>query len=189
VQVSVAIEHPSATFRTGLIGASGEGWKAATRDDAEVILVSVHDEDAWTEIGVLVARDQLSVVAMIPGLDPAAFRRALSAGVEGVVDENAGPEIIIRAAEAARHGEVVVAAEMARQLASGLRRMPRRALTQAEVDVMQGLADGKTLRYLAESLGWGERTVRRRLQNACLKLGVPTRSEAIKVAAASGIIQ
>jgi two-component system response regulator DesR len=129
------------------------------------------------------------VVALVPDLVVGNYRRALAVGVDGVCDADLPPEMIARVVDAAVSGEVTLPAEMARRLAAGSSPEGRSpSLSADEQALLQGYADGTSIPDLAKKEFLGERTVRRRLQNICLKLGARSRSEAIKRATQLGII-
>jgi DNA-binding NarL/FixJ family response regulator len=91
---------------------------------------------------------------------------------------------VVRAAVA---GEVVLPAEVARQLAG----RPRPAdieLAGEEIAFLQRLSEGATVVQLAADFYLAERTVRRRLQNIYLRLGAAGRTEAVKRASQLGLV-
>lgn len=127
-------------------------------------------------------------LALLPEFDVALYRDALRESVSGVVDGSLPAPIIEHVAQAALTGEVVLPLEVARRL------LPDRPvdhdveLTDEEADVLRGYAAGETTSQLAERLFLSERSVRRRLQNASVKLGATTRQQAVGEAIRRGII-
>ncbi len=185
------VSHPSAAYRRGLGSALADDVYDVLEDieghPADVVLLYV-DGDAWDRVERLVS-DEPVVVALLPDLDVGAYRQALALGVDGICDANLPPEMIARVVDAAVAGEVRMPAETARRLASGGGSEVRpRHLTEEERALLQQHADGASIAELARDQYLGERTVRRRLQNVCVKLGTRTRPEAIKRATQLGII-
>jgi DNA-binding NarL/FixJ family response regulator len=63
------------------------------------------------------------------------------------------------------------------------------SLTEREVEVLTGLANGKTHRQLAKELAISEKTVATHIQRIFPKLGVHSRAEAVAAAYQRGIIE
>ncbi len=53
-------------------------------------------------------------------------------------------------------------------------------LSDIEIGLLRGIVEGETIAALADGFHFSERTVRRRLQSAYLKLGVDDRTAAIR---------
>jgi DNA-binding NarL/FixJ family response regulator len=186
VDQSLFVLHSSQAFIEGLNASTPTTWKwTDVVSDPSVILVEVHDGESWDQLASL-ASEHAVVVGVLPNLWIENYRHALALGAGGVADTHSDPPIIWRVLDAAVHGEVLLPREAARILAGG--RVPALALSDLEVELLQALSEGMTLAQIASSEGWGERTLRRRLQNACIKLEARNRAEAIKIAAKLGII-
>jgi DNA-binding NarL/FixJ family response regulator len=73
---------------------------------------------------------------------------------------------------------------------SGRARKARSAtgISSSEAEVIRLFSQGLTVAAIAYRLDISERTVRRRMSNACARLGVSTSIEAVVVAVRSGII-
>jgi DNA-binding NarL/FixJ family response regulator len=183
--IPFAILHPSASYRRGLGAALVEaGFQdAAPRDIArwlaeprsKIVVVG----DGTEEAIIAGAPPATTVVALIPVLEVVRYRRALSAGADGVAQVDTDPSIIADVVASAVAGEVVLPAEMARQLA-GRARPTDIELTPEEQGMLQRLSQGATVVRLADEFYLSERSVRRRLQNVYLRLGVTGRAEALK---------
>lgn len=189
----LVVLHPSASFRRGL-GAALAGdsfaldapenlseWLADT--GRRVVVVADGSEatvmvesGSWTTTVVLVATLELD-----------AYRRALAAGAHGVAHVDADPDTIAHVVRAAIAGEVVLPAEIARRLAG--RPQPKELqLTPEEVSLLQRLSDGATVVQLADDFFLAERSIRRRLQNIYIRLGVTGRAAAVKRASQLGLL-
>jgi len=171
------------------------GWRVTTDppSDAErsstVVVHYCDSESAWAAAEIAAASDVLGVVAVIMTLDRTLYRRALAAGA-GVVHHDTSTEIMAQVIESAGHGEALVPMHVARQLvtepdpadATGAA-----ALTALESGLLRGVIDGETVVSLAERFHFSERTIRRRLQSAYLKLGVDDRTGAIRLVERDGL--
>ncbi len=184
-----AVDHPSASFRHGVASALDparfevvEGEEAA---DADVVLMLMTSDDT----SLTPEASGATVVALVEELAPHLYRRALALGADGVCHDQLPPDVIVDVVDAAVSGEVTLPAEVARRLAvAAPERSAPQLLTDEERGLLQRHADGASLTELARTEHLGERTVRRRFQNICLKLGADTRAEAIKRATQLGII-
>lgn len=172
------------------------GWRVITdapSDSERSAAVVVHycdTESGWSDVETTAASDALGVVAVIMTLDPALYRRALSVGA-GVVHHDTSTEIMAQVIESAGHGEALVPMHVARQLVTERDTAPSTgvaALTTLESDLLRGVIDGETMVALAERFHFSERTIRRRLQSAYLKLGVDDRTGAIRLAERDGLL-
>ena len=67
--------------------------------------------------------------------------------------------------------------------------MTRVQLTPRELSALQLMADGKANKEIAADLGISERTVKTHLGHLFEKLGVTSRTEAVKVATRRGLVR
>jgi two-component system response regulator DesR len=188
--------HPSAAYRVGVqVALEASGYDVidpptrSSGSEPHVTLVFVGEEEDWYDVDSAIENRETLVVALIAGLSIGRYRQALALGADGVCDADLSPELIAHVVDAAVAGEVVLPAAMARQLLSASsRREKPEALTEEEHNLLQRYADGASIGDLARDYYLGERTVRRRLQNACVKLGASSRAEAVKRATQLGLI-
>lgn len=191
----VVLLHPSASFRRGLADplqnqslllietpTNLPGWLAG---DSRRVLV-IGDGDADTLIPA--CGDNTAVLVLISELNVGAYRRALAAGAHGVAHIDADPDTIAVVARAAITGEVVMPVEIARGLAGWAQPTDLR-LTAEELGLLQRLSDGATVIELAAEFYLAERSVRRRLQNVYIRLGVSGRAAALKRASQLGLVE
>lgn len=147
--------------------------------------------DDWSELERAVADDGI-VVAILARLEVDDYVRALVAGADGVVYADTTSAITADVIEAAMDHEVLLPAsaaqEIARRAAPSPRPIDAPSLDDADLELLRLLAGGVTLVDAAGRLHYSERTLRRRLQNICLRLEVTSRSEAIALAARRGWI-
>ncbi len=190
----VVVLHPSASFRRGL---------AASINNASLTLVETPPDLAeWlagnTPRAVIVADatesalipqcgEDTTLVVLLSELEVGAYRRALAAGADGVAHIDADPETIALVVSSAITGEVVIPTEIARRLA-GRAQPANLELSAEETGMLQRLSDGATVIQLADEFYLAERSVRRRLQNVYVRLGVSGRAAALKRASQLGLI-
>lgn len=140
-------------------------------------------ESDWQRLSSSDAHGYLGRVAVITQLAAAQYRRALAMGV-GVVHHDTSTEIMAQVIESAGHGEALLPMQVARRLmaepgaddAAGAA-----SLDRLETELLRGMVEGETVVSLGERFHFSERTIRRRLQSAYLKLGVDDRTGAIRV--------
>lgn len=191
--VPTVILHPSASFRRGLAGAIDstvlgveevdhlDEW---LRGDPPRLVVAGNGDEA----AILARRPSGTfVVVLLPTLDLAGYRQALAAGADGVAHVDSEPATIADILEAALVGEIILPAEVARQLA-GKPRPVQPNLSDEELSLLQRISEGATVVQLADEFYLAERSVRRRLQNIYVKLGAGGRAEAVKLAGQMGLV-
>ena len=83
-------------------------------------------------------------------------------------------------------GKTYLAPAAAAKLAE---RVTRVELTPRELSALRLLADGQSNKEIAAALGISERTVKTHLGHLFDKLGVTSRTEAVKVAARRGLVR
>lgn len=191
--IPAVVVHPSSSFRHGL-GAALDPQRFRTEDpeDLEVwlgldgrrLVVVVQG----SEVELLAnRRPTATVVVLVPTLEIDGYRSALAGGADGVAHVDAHPTTIAHVATGAANGEVIMPAEVARQLAG----RPRPAALDLSAEdrlLLQRLSDGATVVQLGEEMYLAERSVRRRLQNIYIRLEVSGRAEALKRAGQLGLV-
>lgn len=187
------IVHPSASYRRGLAAALDPAEFSVTEragsnpSEANGFATVVVVADG-SELSVLSNREaDATVVVLMSDLNVDRYRRVLAAGADGVAHVDSQPSTIADIVKSAVSGEIVLPAEVARQLA-GRPRPATVALTAEERRLLQRLSEGATVMQLADEFFMAERSVRRRLQNVYLRLGVGGRAEALKLASQLGFV-
>ena len=111
---------------------------------------------------------------------------ALRAGARGYLLKDTGVEELVNAVRAVHAGQTRIAPAVAAKLAD---RITQVKLTMREFTVLRLVADGKTNKEIATALSCAEGTVKVHLTRVFEKLGVSSRTEAIKVAARRGLVR
>lgn len=157
---------------------------------ATVAVFHCATESDWERLDSTDDGGFLGRVAVIVQLDSALYRRALAMGV-GVVHHDTSTEIMAQVIESAGHGEALLPMQVARRLMadpSHGHATDEVPLDRLEIELLRGVVDGETIVSLGERFHFSERTIRRRLQSAYLKLGVDDRTGAIRVIERDGLL-
>jgi len=112
--------------------------------------------------------------------------RALQAGAKAYVLKDISADALIACIHDVLAGKTYVAPAVAAKLAE---RVTRIQLTPRELSTLRLMADGKANKEIAADLGISERTVKTHLGHLFEKLGVTSRTEAVKVATRRGLVR
>jgi DNA-binding NarL/FixJ family response regulator len=112
--------------------------------------------------------------------------RALKAGAKAYVLKDISADDLIACIRSVLAGQTYLAPAAAAKLAEGVTRVQ---LTPREMATLRLMADGRANKEIAGELGISERTVKTHLGHLFEKLGVTSRTEAIKVATRRGLVR
>ena len=112
--------------------------------------------------------------------------RALRAGAKAFVLKDITAEALVACIHDVLDGKTYLAPAAAAKLAEGVTRVQ---LTPRELATLRLLADGQANKEIATALGISERTVKTHLGHLFEKLGVTSRTEAVKVASRRGLVR
>ncbi len=112
--------------------------------------------------------------------------RALKAGAKAYVLKDISADGLINCIHDVLNGKTYLAPAAAAKLAEGMSHM---SLTPRELSSLRLMADGKTNKEIAQQLGISERTVKTHLSHLFEKLGVTSRTEAVKIASRRGLVR
>jgi two-component system NarL family response regulator len=112
--------------------------------------------------------------------------QALKAGAKAYVLKDISADDLVACIRQVLSGKTYLAPAAAAKLAEGVTRV---RLTPREMATLRLLADGKANKEIASALDIGERTVKTHLAHLFEKLGVTSRTEAIKVATRRGLVR
>ena len=132
-------------------------------------------------------RDPLAKVIVLTTYDTDDdITRALKAGAKAYVLKDISAGALIACIHDVLAGKTYLAPSAAAKLAE---RVAQVQLTPRELGTLRLMADGKSNKEIASSLGISERTVKTHLGHLFEKLGVTSRTEAAKVAARRGLVR
>ena len=112
--------------------------------------------------------------------------RALKAGAKAYILKDISAGALIACIHDVLAGKTYLAPTAAAKLAEGVARVQ---LTPRELSALRLMADGRSNKEIAGELGISERTVKTHLGHLFEKLGVTSRTEAVKVAARRGLVR
>ena len=112
--------------------------------------------------------------------------RAMKAGAKAYVLKDISADGLIACIHDVLAGKTWLAPSAAAKLAEGLTRVQ---LTPRELSTLRLMADGKANKEIAHALGIAERTVKTHLGHLFEKLGVTSRTEAVKIATRRGLVR
>jgi DNA-binding NarL/FixJ family response regulator len=112
--------------------------------------------------------------------------RALKAGAKAYVLKDISADDLIGCIRDVLDGKTYIAPAAAAKLAEGVTRVQ---LTPRELTTLRLMADGKANKEIASALDISERTVKTHLGHLFEKLGVTSRTEAVKVATRRGLVR
>lgn len=201
--IRVAVVAPAMAMRVGLRQVLG------SLPDVEVVAEAAHaDELSLLEADVLLLASaaDLNVLAAepLPAVllltddrdDLAAFQRHPSLAAWGALPVNASEEELGAALRALAEGLWVGAPVLLRdflvdkvvQVSGELVDPATQALTARELEVLQLTAEGLANKQIAVNLGISEHTVKFHLSSLYAKLGVTSRTEAVRAGARKGLV-
>jgi len=114
------------------------------------------------------------------------IQRALKAGAKAYALKDISAEDLVGCIRTFLAGRTYIAPAAAAKLAEGVTRVQ---LTPREMASLRLMADGKSNKEIASALDISERTVKTHLGHLFEKLGVTSRTEAVKVATRRGLVR
>jgi len=112
--------------------------------------------------------------------------RALKAGAKAYALKDISAEELVACIHDVINGKTYLAPAAAAKLAEGMARIQ---VTPRELSALRLMADGQSNKEIANALGISERTVKSHLGHLFEKLGVTSRTEAVKVATRRGLVR
>ncbi|HTX91562.1 MAG TPA: response regulator transcription factor [Anaerolineales bacterium] len=150
--------------------------------------------DGLTAIEQLrVKQPEIAVVILTTFNEDDLMMRGLRAGAKGYLLKDTDRETLFNTIRAAARGQTLLKPEiLARVLANAGSETPsamaESELTERELEVLRGVAQGERSKEIALRLGISERTVKAHLASIYSRLGVDSRAAAIAVAAQKGLL-
>lgn len=139
--------------------------------------------------------DMVPVVFLTMHRDVAFARRALEAGASGFVLKHSASAELIAAIRAALEGRIYLTPQIAGEVLGAMKKGPQQAadplssLTPRQREVLQLLAEGRSVKAIASSLAISARTVEFHKYQIMETLGMHTNAELIHFAIAQGLVE
>jgi DNA-binding NarL/FixJ family response regulator len=187
---------------TEVVGVAYDGEEAVElcrKEEPDVVLMDISMPkmdgiSATREIRDLLP--QTAVVILTAHEDDEHVFEGIKAGAQGYLLKDAELEDLSRAIRTVHSGHTIIAPDLAQKMLNtfqggvgptgGKRLVP--PLTDRELDVIRALAQGKSDRQIAQSLGISEKTVGNHTSNIYRKLHIFDRTQAVIYALREGVI-
>jgi two-component system, NarL family, response regulator YdfI len=182
-----------------MVGEAADGAEAINLCDElkpDVVLMDLRmpGMDGLTAIEQLRSKHaEIAVVILTTFNEDELMMRGLRLGAKGYLLKDTDRETLFNTIRAASRGETLLRPDiMKRVLAQGKETGAATSgagdLTERELEVLRGVAQGERSKEIAVRLGITERTVKAHLASIYNRLGVDSRAAAIAVAAQRGIL-
>src|SRR5215213_9528378 len=175
-----------------------EGVALCREEEPDVVLMDISMPKMDGISSTLEIKDllpQTAVIILTGHEEDENVFEGIKAGAQGYLLKDAEPEDLSRAIRTVHAGDKIIAPDLAQKMlttfesgkTSGRSRlMP--PLTERELEVIRALAQGKSDRQIANSLGISEKTVRNHTSNIYRKLHIFDRTQAVIYALREGVI-
>jgi DNA-binding NarL/FixJ family response regulator len=199
ISVLIADDHP--VVRQGIsvllsvhedmtvVGEAADGEQtlrlaAELRPDVLLLDLKLPVLDGVAVLGQLPERSPATrALVLTSAADRSQVSLALQSGAAGFLYKDVDPDALVRAIRSVHDGHTLVAAEVADVLSAGPPGHDGiRALTRREREVLALLAEGRSNREIARSLGVSEKTIKTHVSSVLAKLGVADRTQAAVLA-------
>jgi two-component system, NarL family, response regulator len=166
--------------------AAVEAWQRLKPDIAllDLRMPKMEGIEAIRQIRALDANAKLIILTTYDGDED--IYQGLRAGAKGYLLKDMPREQIIDAIHAVLAGRTYIPSQVGEKLAS---RIHTDALTEKELQILQRIAQGSSNKQIAREIFVSEGTVKFHSNSIYGKLGVASRTEAVKVAIARGLIR
>jgi DNA-binding NarL/FixJ family response regulator len=174
----------------GTVGAAVE-IAAERRPDVVLMDVGLPDGDAITAISRIRSASPLSKIVIVTGAgDDNALGIAVDTGCAGYVHKTASIDDLLGAVTSVADGRAFFPPAALARLLFERRSTPHgpHTVSDREREVLQLLADGRTVAEIARAMSLSAHTVRNHIRRAMKHLDVHTRLDAVVAAARAGIL-
>ncbi|GHF70417.1 DNA-binding NarL/FixJ family response regulator [Amycolatopsis bartoniae] len=169
---------------TGTVGAVVAEYRP------DIVVFSAHQSDDIVTVHEILAGSPESRVILLRTADRARIvGELIAAGVRGYLFNKAKPAELVAAIRAISADEERIIISMPRGSIPALGRSGRNVLSPRERDVLGLVALALSNAQIGRRLHIAETTVKRHLQNIYRKLGATSRVDALKRAAANGVLE
>ena len=200
--VRLACEHTPGLALAGEVGTGEEAVEACRTLTPDVVVLDLSLPGRLQGLDVartVRAEGTAARILVLTGrTDEQALFDAIRAGADGYLEKTAGVRFIADALHRVGRGERVFTPEQERIAVSELGRMARQArqsadvravLTDRELQILELVSQGLTVKQVASRIGLSPRTVETHIAKLYRKLGVRNRVQAVSKAAALGLVE
>jgi DNA-binding NarL/FixJ family response regulator len=189
------LERAAGIVVAGEAASGGGAYQAfiSVRPDVVVMDISLPDVSGIETTRRLLQREPGAKVLVFSIHDEPIFpNRAFRAGARAYVTKASAPDVLVDAVRAVARGEVFLSPDVAQTLA--VRRIQQKdedlgALSEREFEVLRLLAQGRSVRDIAQTLCLNYKTVANYQTIIRQKLGVDTPVQLIRIAEQFGLLQ
>lgn len=177
----------------GEAASAAEAYAAVERDAPDVVIMDVAlpgENGIAATRRILAARPGLPLVVLTSIFDPGIANDALLAGARGFLRKEDASDELVRAIRTVLAGKVHLSADAATALTDALReRAPSGPLlSERELAVLKGVAEGLTYKEIAAAMRIGVKSVETYRARLARKLGCSTRAELVRYALRQGLV-
>jgi DNA-binding NarL/FixJ family response regulator len=200
--VRLACEHTPGLALAGEVGTGEEAVEACRTltPDVVVLDLSLPGQLQGLDVARTVRAEGTAarILVLTGRTDEQALFDAIRAGADGYLEKTAGVRFIADALHRVGRGERVFTPEQERIAVAELGRMARQArqssdvravLTDRELQILELVSQGLTVKQVASRIGLSPRTVETHIAKLYRKLGVRNRVQAVSKAAALGLVE
>ena len=210
IRVMIVDDHP--TIRHGLasilsvfpdlqvVGEAGDGCTALELSEScspDIILLDIRlgSQNGVSVCGQLHKRLPDSRIIILTAYDNQEYVvGAVQAGASGYLLKNSAPEAIAEAIFQVHAGQRLVSPSLMHGVLEQLQDLVKKdsknrfGLSEEDVKLLDLIAHGASAGSIGSQMYWGERTVRRRIEEVVSKLGAKNRSHAVAIAIKEGLL-
>jgi DNA-binding NarL/FixJ family response regulator len=200
--IRLACEHAPGLRVVAEVGDGAAALDAVRRETPDVVVLdlALPGDVQGLEVARTIRADRLStrILVVTARTDDRAIFESIRAGADGFLDKTMGVRFIADAITRVARGERVFTPGQERAAVSELGRMARRTrdradakdrLTDRELEILEFLALGLTVKQVATRLGVSPRTIDSHIARLYRKLGARNRVHAISRAASLDLIE
>ncbi|MES2658786.1 MAG: response regulator transcription factor [Verrucomicrobiota bacterium] len=192
--ISLLQEHFK-EVETGEAGDAREGLAAVNREDWDVAVVDISMPGrSGLDLIQDIKREKpsLRVLVVSSQSEDDYALRALKSGASGYVSKQSAPDILVTAVERILSGRRFISAGLAEKLAGALAGdspvTSHEALSNRELQVLQLIASGKTIKEISSDLALSEKTVATYRSRISEKMGLSTNVDLTRYAMQNGLV-
>jgi DNA-binding NarL/FixJ family response regulator len=173
---------------------AAEAQALVSRDPPDVVVMDVNLPD---ESGIAASRrihaqwPAVKLVVVTSSLDPDVANGALLAGASGFLRKEDASDDLVRAIRTVLAGKVFLSSDAATAVTAALREkktQPEPVLTEQELAVLKGVAQGLGYKEIAAAMDVSVKTVETYRARLTRKLGFSTRAELVRYAVRKGLV-